>query len=179
MVNIILNGNGQIQSNAVIEPSDLRLSVSDNVAVLQMIKMSEYTSCQMDVRMPSGTNLLRTEMFEASTGHSAMINNIGDNVYRVIVYSLEGEALKDTGNGNLLRFVADSDINNTIRIENILFSNEVYETVCFSDVAAATGIETIEGNHMNDDFYYQINGIKVNQPNHGLYIRNGKKFFLK
>ena len=179
VVNIILNGNGQIQSNAVIEPSDLRLSVSDNVAVLQMIKMSEYTSCQMDVRMPSGTNLLRTEMFEASTGHSVMINNIGDDVYRVIVYSLGGETLKDTGNGNLLRFVADSDINNTIRIENILFSNDVYETVRFSDIAAATGIETIEGNHMNDDSYYQINGIKVNQPNHGLYIRNGKKFFLK
>ena len=28
-------------------------------------------------------------------------------------------------------------------------------THSIGDVAAATGIETIEGNHMNDDFYYQ------------------------
>lgn len=46
---------------------------------------------------------------------------------------------------------------------------------------AATGIETVAetGSRKEDNVYYNLNGQRVDNPRHGVYIRNGKKVIIK
>ena len=42
-----------------------------------------------------------------------------------------------------------------------------------------SGIQQIEGNVVDDDAYYTLDGIKVKAPTKGIYIHNGKKVVVK
>lgn len=46
------------------------------------------------------------------------------------------------------------------------------------DDDTTTGIADLK-NAMNDSFYYNLNGMRVERPSKGLYIRNGKKIIVK
>ena len=43
----------------------------------------------------------------------------------------------------------------------------------------ATGIGTVDTDQTEDNAYYNLQGIRVSQPTRGIYIRNGKKVFVK
>ena len=54
------------------------------------------------------------------------------------------------------------------------------KAVCKVEVVdEATGIEEIKANVSNDDEIYDLLGRKVTNPSKGIYIKNGKKLFLK
>ncbi len=43
----------------------------------------------------------------------------------------------------------------------------------------ATAISNVERNNKEDDAIYTLTGIKVEQPTSGIYIKNGKKYYVK
>ena len=50
----------------------------------------------------------------------------------------------------------------------------------FSPVADLTAIENIPADARHEDnFYYNMQGMRVLRPSKGLYIRNGKKVVIK
>lgn len=51
-------------------------------------------------------------------------------------------------------------------------------SVTLSLTSGTTGIESVNGNRMEDGAYYTLNGVKVSNPSNGLYINNGKKVIL-
>ena len=51
-------------------------------------------------------------------------------------------------------------------------------SVTLSLTSGTTAIKSVNGNRMEDRAYYSLNGVKVDNPSKGLYIKNGKKVIL-
>ena len=51
-------------------------------------------------------------------------------------------------------------------------------SVTLSLSSGTTAIKSINGNRLEDGAYYSLNGVKVDNPSKGLYIKNGKKVIL-
>ena len=49
----------------------------------------------------------------------------------------------------------------------------------FSDVTDISTVKVNEGNETGDNNWYTLQGARVAKPTHGIYIRNGKKIFIK
>ena len=50
--------------------------------------------------------------------------------------------------------------------------------VTLSLTSGTTAIKSINGKRLEDGAYYSLNGVKVDNPSKGLYIKNGKKVIL-
>ena len=178
VVNMILSGEAQAPASAQFETSGLEaVSTKGNNIELQMDNMSEFTAFQMQVQMPVGVRLLGIEMAENSTGHRVMTKKIGDGLYNVIVYSQIGENFKETSDGTLLRLMTDSRAK-CIEMRNIQFTNQYFETITFSDVTGTTGIDDVSSDE-TDGIYYNLQGMPVKNPSHGVYIKAGCKITVK
>ena len=51
-------------------------------------------------------------------------------------------------------------------------------SVTLSLTSGTTTIKSVNGNRMEDGAYYSLNGVKVENPSKGIYIKNGKKVIL-
>ena len=51
-------------------------------------------------------------------------------------------------------------------------------SVTLSLTSGTTAIKSVNGNRMEDGAYYSLNGVKVENPSKGIYIKNGKKVIL-
>ena len=51
-------------------------------------------------------------------------------------------------------------------------------SVTLSLSSGTTAIKSINGHRLEDGAYYSLNGVKVDNPSKGLYIKNGKKVIL-
>ena len=51
-------------------------------------------------------------------------------------------------------------------------------SVTLSLTSGTTAIKSVNGNRMEDGAYYTLNGVKVENPSKGLYIKNGKKVII-
>ena len=51
-------------------------------------------------------------------------------------------------------------------------------SVTLSLTSGTTAIKSVNGNRMEDGAYYTLNGVKVENPSKGIYIKNGKKVIL-
>ena len=174
VVNMILSGEAQAPAVAQFETFGLEaVSTSGNTVDLRMNNMSDYTAFQMQVQMPANIRLIGVEMAGETTGHHVMTKEIGDGLYNVIVYSLIGENFKDASDGTLLRLMTSGSAKG-LEIKNIQFTNRYFETITFSDVTGTTGIEDVSSDE-KDGIYYNLQGMPVKSPNHGVYIKDGKK----
>ena len=53
-------------------------------------------------------------------------------------------------------------------------------SMVFADGSETTGISTAEVKPVEEsNAWYTLQGIRVVQPTHGIYVRNGKKVFIK
>ena len=174
VVNMILSGEAQAPASAQFETSGLEaVSRSVNKVELRMDNMSEYTAFQMQVQTPTDVRLIGVELAEDATGHRVLTKEIGDGLYNVVVYSLIGENFKDASDGTLLRLMTSGSAKG-LEIKNIQFTNQSFETITFSDVTGTTGIEDVSSD-ATDGVYYNLQGMPVKNPNHGVYIKDGKK----
>ena len=178
VVNMILSGEAQAPAVAQFETFGLKaVSTSVNKVDLRMNNMSDYTAFQMQVQMPAEAHLLRVEMAEGTTDHRVLTKEIGEGLYNVIVYSLNGENFKETFDGTLLRLVTDGRAKD-VEMRNIQFTNQGFETISFSDVTGTTGIDDVSTD-ARDGIYYNLQGIPVKNHSHGVCIHNGKKVAKK
>ena len=51
-------------------------------------------------------------------------------------------------------------------------------SVTLSLTSGTTAIKSVNGNRMEDGAYYTLNGVKVENPSKGVYIKNGRKVVL-
>ena len=49
----------------------------------------------------------------------------------------------------------------------------------FDDVTGINTVKENEGNETGDNIWYTLQGARIAKPTHGIYIRNGKKIFIK
>ena len=63
-------------------------------------------------------------------------------------------------------------------LRTFLKAGENNISVTLSLTSGTTGIESVNGNRLEDGAYYSLNGAKVENPSKGIYIKNGKKVIL-
>jgi len=51
-------------------------------------------------------------------------------------------------------------------------------SVTLSLTSSTTAIKSVNGNRLENEEYYSLNGVKVENPSKGIYVKNGKKVIL-
>ena len=146
--------------------------------ILSLDGTERFTACQMDIRLDGSTTLRGIKLLGANAStHSVKYFHVGDDLWRVVVYSTKGAALES--NAPLLQLITDGQQHASI--ENIEMCNTAFDTVtldCMEGSATA-----IAGTATDADAQqvptYTIQGIRTNQPQRGVSIRNGVKVTVK
>ena len=122
---------------------------SQQVAI-EMTNASDYSACQMDIRLPKGMSIAECELASAATDHMVAYRELLDGAVRVLVYSLTCQTLPDSEEGIIrLRTTTGNQFEGgEIVVENILFADRgqneyrLYDSV--ANVNLATGVSATE-----------------------------------
>ena len=182
-VNIILGPNTAM--NIANLPVYRELALDNNGMGEYSVKLNgadSYVASQFDIVTTSSSNIESISLKETlSDSHILSYNKIGDNRYRVVVYSLNNKPY-DRNNGNL--FTIKTSNGDPIEIENMVFVTKDNEKRRMELTNEVTKIGSVKA---DDDFtIYSVNGQIVrkgaksteNLPK-GVYIINGVKHVVK
>ena len=122
---------------------------SQQVAI-EMTNASDYSACQMDIRLPKGMSIAECELASVATDHMVAYSELPDGAVRVLVYSLTCRTLPDSEEGIIcLRTTTDKQFEGgEIVVENILFADRgqneyrLYDSV--ANVNLATGVSATD-----------------------------------
>ena len=177
IVNIILS------STPMRTPSEYRMG-ADNLYLtpnggdtygIRLDASEPYTACEMTLRVPDGCTLMDVSPAGGSTSHKAVASDIGDNTYRLVVYTSQGEELSLSGKP-LVNIRLDGDMRGQVYFSDIMLTNRLYENILLPDVECIpTGIDEITID-TGDTPIYNIQGMRIKAVKKGIYILNGKKY---
>ena len=186
VVNIIMsaqNSSARNRSEKIENSTDsdlLSLTEVDNGRLsLALENRGDYVASQFDVRLSESQTLESITLNGQRSGdHLMTYAKTGNNIYKVIVYSLSNETFAGN-NGELIDFKVTGCGN--VRIENIVFVTAGHQEKWFAPLnSGTTGIETIDQSALNSDDCYDLQGRRVeNVGQKGIYIKNGKKYVVK
>ena len=63
-------------------------------------------------------------------------------------------------------------------LESFLKAGQGNVMVKLSLSSGTTAVKSVYGNRLEEGVYYSLNGVRVNNPSKGIYIKNGKKVIL-
>ncbi|MBO5747541.1 MAG: Ig-like domain-containing protein, partial [Muribaculaceae bacterium] len=160
IANIILSDNSESNvlaqrcapnSSDVIKIEDFAAGKNQSQQVaIEMTNASDYSACQMDIRLPKGMSIAECELASVATDHMVAYRELPDGAVRVLVYSLTCRTLPDSEEGIIrLRTTTDNQFEGgEIVVENILFADRgqneyrLYDSV--ANVNLATGVSATE-----------------------------------
>lgn len=183
VVNILL-GNAigtNAPANARTMPYDLlRISSEDYGCTLHTtFQTQKVTAMQMSVILPDDCLLeSATLMGEASRTHKVLTRRIDDNRYNIVVFSTNGTTLSTDAP------VLDLGIRGRggmVNVENIQCTDTDLETLLSADISTViTGIGGIiaDGDNGNAPVY-NTQGQRMNKPQRGINISEGRKVVVK
>ena len=161
----------------------LTLSQNGQALSLNLDNQAEYVACQFNLRLAEGQTLESVVANgERADNHHVVCTDMGNNIYKVIIYSLSNETfLGDHGS------VADLLVNGKgiVELEDILFVTSRHEEKWFDALSGlTTGIADIASKEAFD--IYSVDGTSVRKQTNdfrglgkGIYIVNGKKQLIK
>ena len=137
-----------------------------------------FTACQFDLNVPSA--MLDAALSSIrSNGHTLLYNKLEDGRYRVVVISTSNAKFKNT-QGVLLTMTLDGAASaGTVSDVHFVTPEGVDHTFSAINATTVTEIENINNATQNEGSWYNVQGMKVKSPKHGVYIHNGKKIILK
>ena len=183
VVNILL-GNAigyNAPSNAKAMPYDLlRISPEDNGCTLHTtFHTQKVTAMQMTVSLPDDCLLESASLTgEASRTHKVLTRRIDDNRYNIVVFSTNGTTLSTDAPILDLGIRGRGGI---VNVENIQCSDINLETLLSADISTViTGIGSIiaDGDNGNAPVY-NTQGQRMNKPQRGINISEGRKVVVK
>ncbi|MBR4366804.1 MAG: leucine-rich repeat protein, partial [Bacteroidaceae bacterium] len=156
----------------------LMLAANGNDFTLSLDNQDTYTGFQCDIRIPEGSTLADISLNPSrGTDHTLMLNRLDYNLYRVVVFSNQGDVFYGS-KGELLNFAIE-DGAGQVSVENIFFVNSQLEKKTFEDQnAIATGINAPEQQD-SDTPLYDLQGRRVSSLSAlgkgSIYISGNKK----
>ena len=160
IASIILNGGSasNVSAQRCAPNSSDAIKIEDFAAgknqsqqvAIEMTNASDYSACQMDIRLPKGMSIAECELASAATDHMVAYRELPDGAVRVLVYSLTCRALPNSEEGIIrLRTTTDNRFEGgEIVVENILFADRgqneyrLYDSV--ANVNLATGVSATD-----------------------------------
>lgn len=184
MVTMILNGErfaapARVVSSAVV--NDALAVVAEGEGVHQRIGIMldaerVYAGCQMDILLPEGVTLVGESLGEMADGLSLSSNDLENGCHRVLLSSIEGNAM-NTGNGAMLWLDVEVGHNYNgegIELSNILFADGAgrgYELSVAS--GETTGLSNVSMTQEVKEKIYNVGGILMDSLKRGVNIIRG------
>jgi hypothetical protein len=150
-----------------------------NGQTLSLTNSTAFAGFQMDVTLAEGAQFNGAQLTERASNLNLVYNRIGENTWRIIVLSLQGNTISGS-NGALLTL--DIMGNSTVSVSNIEFADGEANAYALG-FGGATGINGVYGVSADSDIY-NVNGVRTNTMHKGMnIIRNAngevKKVFVK
>ena len=170
-------------TNETTDNDLLTLSQNGQALSLNLDNQAEYVACQFNVRLAEGQTLESVVAnSDRADSHHVICTDMGNNLYKVIIYSLSNETFM--GNHGA---VADLLVNGKgiVEVNDILFVTSRHEEKWFEALSGlTTGITDIASDETFD--IYSVDGTTVRTHTNnlrslgkGVYIINGKKQLIK
>lgn len=140
-----------------------------------------FTAFQFDLTLPEGTQVDLAQLTNRLKGHQLIYNKMNETTYRFAAISLANKVFADR-QGAVVNIKASMTDYADIVAKNIKFVTATGAIVCYDNVESAnpTGIVEMEAQKtLEDGIYYNLSGIRVDNPGKGVYILNGKKVIIK
>ena len=180
VINLVLNADNAREVAFVGEES---LSVNGTMAngmqqlSLDMNSARKYTAYQADIVLPAGTTLAGAELTARANNHVLDVMELGNNTYRVMVYSATNATFKGE-EGAVLNLQLNG--NGQAQFENIVFADRNAVAHDFTVAGAqTTGISGVKGETGVKDAIYNMGGRVMNAPRKGINIVDGRKILVK
>ncbi len=190
IVNIILTADvSSAKMRGVVEVANTENDMvtlfqkSNRVSSLELTNEGKYVASQFDLVLAEGQRLNSITLNEKrANDHSVSYSKVGENTYRVVVYSLSNAAYEGS-EGELLNIDVTGD--GEYSLENILFVTAQQAEKRFAPLAGeATGINSTIAEKTFD--IYSVDGILLYKQAtsteglpKGVYIIDGKKYLVK
>lgn len=159
-----------------VTTDEVALAPTADGYALSLENAGAYSAFQMNVRLPQGCSLGGARMHDTNDGHRVDYQRLKDGSWNVVVWSMTGESLP--AGTTLVDLLTDGTGHGTAHVREILLSNSKCESFLASDVTFTDGIEEVT-NETNEAPFYNLNGAVVENPQKGVYVRNGKKVVVK
>lgn len=159
----------------------LVMEANDTVEVaISLENTVPYAAFQMDIHLPKGLNIVSQSLVlgeRATDSHRMKASSVRNNTLRVISYSVPSENLIGAS-GNLVKMnvVADDDFRGgELLVDNIVLATSAAEGYELSSVKAeiesTTEIADIIYDGEEPVEFYNLQGVKVDVPQKGIYIK--------
>ena len=178
IVNIALGKtNGDAAGARLFEDGNNFLTL--NGKTLSLTNSTAFAGFQMDVTLADGAQFNGAQLSQRAAGMELSYNRIGENTWRIIAISLDGNTISGS-EGDLLTL--DIMGNSTVSVSNIEFADGEANAYALG-FGGATGINGVYGVSADSDIY-NVNGVRTNTMHKGMNIirsANGevKKVFVK
>ena len=140
-----------------------------------------FTAFQFDLTLPEGTQVDLAQLTNRLKGHQLIYNKMNETTYRFAAISMANKVFADK-QGAVVNIMASMTDYSDIIAKNIKFVTATGAIVNYDNVESAnpTGIVEMEASKtVEDGIYYNLSGIRVDNPGKGVYILNGKKVIIK
>ena len=186
LVGMIADGSAAPNINAApamsMDKGEVTLSRDANGTIsFGMDSEMSFTAFQFDLTLPEGTQVDFAQLTNRLKGHQLIYNQVNETTYRFAAISLANKVFADR-QGAVLNIKAAMTDYSDIVAKNIKFVTATGAIVCYDNVESAnpTGIVELDAQKtIEDGIYYNLSGIRVDNPGKGVYILNGKKVIIK
>ena len=178
MVEIILNSGNNAPVNIGVT-GGLRMESAGSECSLYLPDAGLYKGCQFLVRVPSGCRLSDVSVGTGrESGHRVMFRQTGTGLYKVLVFSADGNEFEDVPSA-LLRLTVDGQNGGAVELSDIRFTDTDFTEHSFAAVSSeVTGIGAVTGG-ASESTWYSLDGQKTAQPLKGVFVRDGRKIVVK
>ncbi len=178
MVEIILNSGNNAPVNIGVT-GGLRMESAGSECSLYLPDAGLYKGCQFLVRVPSGCRLSDVSVDAGrESGHRVMYRQTGTGLYKVLVFSADGDEFEDVPSA-LLRLTVDGQNGGAVELSDIRFTDTDFTEHGFAAVSSeVTGIGAV-AKGASESTWYSLDGQKTAQPTKGVFVRDGRKVVVK
>ena len=178
MVEIILNSGNNAPVNIGVT-GGLRMESVGSECSLYLPDAGLYKGCQFLVRVPSGCRLSDVSVGAGrESGHRVMFRQTGTGLYKVLVFSADGDEFEDVPSA-LLRLTVDGQNGGAVELSDIRFTDTDFTEHGFAAVSSeVTGIGAV-AKGASESTWYSLDGQKTAQPTKGVFVRDGRKIVVK
>ena len=175
-----VNGDGEIDVTDVVMVIDAilgKITLARGAQASQK-DLTAYTAFQMDLTVPAGYVLEGVELTEmAKKSHSLAYNMLSDGRCRVVVFSMDNEALPGAWD-EVIRLNLKGQGETFVNVDRAMFvtvGGERHELL----LNGTTYIAQFSTLNSQFSIVYDLNGRKVEKTAKGLFIENGRKVVVK
>lgn len=157
-----------------IDGKTLSVELVDNAATQTLVAALQEGDITYEARDYGGFEKVGALGRSLPTNDTQTTTQAGD----VILYSGNQIVLFYGSNSWSYTRLGRMEYSSQAELESFLKAGQGNVMVKLSLSSGTTAVKSVNGNRLEEGVYYSLNGVKVENPSKGLFIKNGKKVIL-